>query len=112
MLPTSGLDRKNAYHLYLDVFWYGVLHGSILTYIGVYAARLGATSPTPDPCKAPLKRHLHRTACVVPRPRHLRPGQVCRVPRQRDAGTVQVSGVGSPTRPKGYPPPSERGRML
>ena len=43
MLPTPDLDRKNAHHLYLDVFWYGVLHGSILTYIGVYAARLGAT---------------------------------------------------------------------
>ena len=44
MSVLPDLDRKNSHHLCPDVFWYGVLQGSILTYIGVYAARLGATS--------------------------------------------------------------------
>jgi len=36
--------RKNAIHLYLDVFWFGVLYGSAISYLTVYAARLGASS--------------------------------------------------------------------
>jgi MFS family permease len=36
--------RSNFRHLYFDIFWYGVLAGSTVAFISVYAARLGATS--------------------------------------------------------------------
>lgn len=36
---------KNTFtYLYLDIAWFGVLNGSILTFITVYAARIGATA--------------------------------------------------------------------
>ena len=44
-LPApSTIVRWNLRQLYLDIFWFGVLAGSILAFISVYAARLGATS--------------------------------------------------------------------
>lgn len=36
--------RLNFSHLYWDIFWYGVLAGSTIAFLNVYAARLGATS--------------------------------------------------------------------
>jgi MFS family permease len=36
--------RKNFFHLYMDIAWWGVLNGSILVFLSVYASRLGATT--------------------------------------------------------------------
>jgi MFS family permease len=36
--------RSNFHHLYADVFWYGILAGSTLAFLGVYAAHIGANS--------------------------------------------------------------------
>jgi len=36
--------RSNFKHLYYDIGWFGILNGSILTFINVYATRLGASS--------------------------------------------------------------------
>jgi MFS family permease len=36
--------RSNFHHLYADVFWYGILAGSTLAFIAVYAAHIGANS--------------------------------------------------------------------
>ncbi|MDI6769459.1 MAG: MFS transporter [Anaerolineales bacterium] len=35
--------RANFTHLYLDIAWFGVLSGSAINFLNVYAARLGAT---------------------------------------------------------------------
>jgi MFS family permease len=35
--------RSNFIHLYMDIAWFGVLSGSAINFINVYAARLGAT---------------------------------------------------------------------
>jgi MFS family permease len=40
MTPTL---RHNFKHLYLDIFWYGIVAGSTLAYLAVYVARIGAT---------------------------------------------------------------------
>ncbi len=37
-------QRANFWHLYGDVFWFGIAFGSTLSFIAVYAARLGATA--------------------------------------------------------------------
>ncbi len=42
--PVPLQFKRNFLHLYLDIFWWGVLNGSILVFLGVYAARLGATT--------------------------------------------------------------------
>ena len=36
--------RTNFVHLYLDIGWYGVLSGSAINFLNIYAARLGATA--------------------------------------------------------------------
>jgi len=36
--------KRTFTYLYLDIAWFGVLNGSILTFITVYAARIGATA--------------------------------------------------------------------
>jgi MFS family permease len=41
-LLTTEL-RSNFNHLYGDIFWFGVLSGSTLTFLSIYATRLGAT---------------------------------------------------------------------
>ncbi|MBI4769998.1 MAG: MFS transporter, partial [Chloroflexi bacterium] len=44
LAPTQTRElRANFLHLYADVFWYGVLAGSAIAYLAVYAARLGAS---------------------------------------------------------------------
>lgn len=35
--------KKNIRHLYADVAWYGILAGSTLAFLSIYAARLGAS---------------------------------------------------------------------
>lgn len=42
MVQTSPL-RSNFRNLYLDAFWYGVLAGSLIAFLQVYVARLGAS---------------------------------------------------------------------
>lgn len=36
--------RPNFIHLYLDIGWFGILSGSAISFLSVYATRLGATS--------------------------------------------------------------------
>ncbi len=43
MIPQS-ITRSNIRHLYADIFWFGILGGSALAFLNVYAARLGATA--------------------------------------------------------------------
>ena len=35
--------RTNFLHLYLDIGWYGILSGSAVNFLNIYAARIGAT---------------------------------------------------------------------
>ena len=42
--PVPAERRSNFRHLYLDIAWFGVLAASSLGFVGVYAARLGATA--------------------------------------------------------------------
>ena len=37
------LYRANFLHLYLDIGWYGVLSGSAINFLNIYATRIGAT---------------------------------------------------------------------
>ena len=43
--PSSipGEYRSNFIHLYLDIGWFGILSGSSINFLSVYATRLGAT---------------------------------------------------------------------
>ncbi|HMB22547.1 MAG TPA: MFS transporter [Anaerolineales bacterium] len=36
--------RSNFLHLYLDIGWYGILNGSSISFLSIYATRLGATN--------------------------------------------------------------------
>ena len=40
-IPTHF--RSNFLHLYLDIAWFGVLSGSAVNFLNIYAARIGAT---------------------------------------------------------------------
>jgi MFS family permease len=42
--PVPAEHRSNFRHLYLDIAWFGVLAASSVGFVGVYAARLGATA--------------------------------------------------------------------
>src|SRR5512134_3078892 len=35
--------RSNFLHLYMDIAWYGVLSGSAISFLNIYATRIGAT---------------------------------------------------------------------
>lgn len=41
--PVPPEHRKNFIHLYWDVAMWGLLNGSIITFLGVYCSRIGAT---------------------------------------------------------------------
>jgi MFS family permease len=41
---NSAINNKNYFHLYADIFWWGILAGSLIAFLGIYLARLGATS--------------------------------------------------------------------
>lgn len=42
--PIPAGYRSNFFHLTLDIAWFGVLNGSTIAFLSVYAARLGGTS--------------------------------------------------------------------
>jgi MFS family permease len=42
VIPSSDL-RNNIRRLYADIFWFGVLSGSTLAFVSIFAARLGAS---------------------------------------------------------------------
>ena len=41
--PLTANLRRNFHHLYGDIFWFGVLTGSTLAFLAIYAARRGAS---------------------------------------------------------------------
>jgi len=41
-VPTE--IRRNLIHLYFDIGWYGVLAGSGIAFLSIFAARLGAST--------------------------------------------------------------------
>ncbi len=41
---NDELQTQNDRHLYLDMFWWGILGGTLISFLGIYLARLGATS--------------------------------------------------------------------
>ena len=36
--------RSNFLHLYLDIAWFGLLSGSAINFLNIYATRIGATA--------------------------------------------------------------------
>jgi MFS family permease len=44
MMEKTDSQRLNDRHLYLDIFYWGILGGSLISFLGIYLARLGATS--------------------------------------------------------------------
>jgi len=43
-VTSFSITRSNVRHLYADIFWYGILGGSTLAFLNVYATRLGASA--------------------------------------------------------------------
>ena len=41
---NDDLETQNDRHLYLDILWWGILGGTFISFLGIYLARLGATS--------------------------------------------------------------------
>lgn len=41
--PVPAEYRSNFIHLYFDIGWWGVLNGTILSFLSIYATRLGAS---------------------------------------------------------------------
>src|SRR5690606_3728294 len=41
--PVPAEYRRNFFHLYLDIAWFGVLNGSAMSFMVIYATRLGAS---------------------------------------------------------------------
>ncbi|MGB9672612.1 MAG: MFS transporter [Anaerolineales bacterium] len=44
MEKNPSILRTNFRHLYVDIFWYGVLAGSTIAFLAVFVARLGGSS--------------------------------------------------------------------
>ncbi len=42
--PVPAEYRRNFWHLYLDIGWWGLLNGTTLVFLSIYASRLGATT--------------------------------------------------------------------
>jgi hypothetical protein len=42
--PVPAEYRTNFIHLYLDIAWFGVLSGSAMAFVALYAARQGANA--------------------------------------------------------------------
>jgi len=42
--PVPLEYRRNFLHLYLDIAWWGLLNGSVLVFLNIYASRLGAST--------------------------------------------------------------------
>lgn len=43
-MPYPPEHHRNFIHLYRDIFWWGVLNGSTIIFLAVYASRLGAST--------------------------------------------------------------------
>lgn len=43
-MSSPPINRSNIQHLYADIFWFGILGGSAMAFLNVYAARLGASA--------------------------------------------------------------------
>jgi len=43
-MPYPPQYQQNFLHLYADIFWWGMLNGSIIIFLAVYASRLGAST--------------------------------------------------------------------
>ncbi|HMN13388.1 MAG TPA: MFS transporter [Bellilinea sp.] len=43
-ITIPEIYRSNFNHLYWDIFWWGVLNGSTITFLSIYATRLGAST--------------------------------------------------------------------
>ncbi|MEK7786725.1 MAG: hypothetical protein AAB658_15045, partial [Chloroflexota bacterium] len=43
-VSSASIHRSNFRNLYADIFWFGVLAGSVIAFLSVYAARIQATS--------------------------------------------------------------------
>lgn len=43
-MTSHSITRTNIRHLYADIFWFGILGGTALAFLNVYAARLGASA--------------------------------------------------------------------
>jgi len=41
---NNDLQIQNDRFLYLDIFWWGILGGTLISFLGIYLARLGASS--------------------------------------------------------------------
>lgn len=41
---ASSQVKRNFYHFYADVIWFGVMNGSVLSFLAVYATRIGANA--------------------------------------------------------------------
>lgn len=44
MQILSPIQRANFWHLYADIFWFGVLRGSTLAFPTIYVAHIGGNS--------------------------------------------------------------------
>jgi MFS family permease len=42
--PVPLEHRRNFIHLYFDIGWWGLLNGSVLVFLSIYASRLGAST--------------------------------------------------------------------
>lgn len=40
----NKVQVQNDRHLYLDIFWWGILGGTVISFLSIYLARLGATN--------------------------------------------------------------------
>jgi len=40
----TNQEKQNDHYLYFDIFWWGILAGTLISFLGIYLARLGATS--------------------------------------------------------------------
>jgi MFS family permease len=43
-LVIPAEHRRNFFHLYMDIGWWGLLNGSVLVFLTIYASRLGAST--------------------------------------------------------------------
>lgn len=43
-MPVPEQYRRNFNHLYWDIAWWGLLNGSVLVFLAIYASRIGATT--------------------------------------------------------------------
>ena len=42
--PANSTEDRNIRNLYTETLWFGVLNGLVMTFVSVFALRLGATT--------------------------------------------------------------------